>query len=193
MLEDELLYGASFPMSEEALRDDFVVPIGKAKIERAGEHVTITGTLLLFFRSILLFIPLQVTRCPSSWPSKRRPNWRRSESVRRFVGFFLPSTHFHLQVINLRSLRPLDFATIRESVLKTHHLVTVEQGWPFCGIGAEICTQIVESDAFDFLDSPPLRVTGVDTPAPYQQELEQLVVPKVKNVVAAVKRSLHIE
>lgn len=65
-----------------------------------------------------------------------------------------------IQVINLRTLRPLDFDTIAESVKRTHHLITVETGWPFCGLGAEISAQISESDVFDHLDGPVLRVTG---------------------------------
>ncbi|KAI6206404.1 hypothetical protein M3Y94_00906800 [Aphelenchoides besseyi] len=162
VLEDELLYGASFPMSEEALGEDFVIPIGKAKIERSGEHVTITG------HSMSVKLALEAAA-------------------------ELEKIGVSAEVINLRTLRPLDFETIRESVKKTHHLVTVEQGWPFGGIGAEISAQIVESDVFDYLDAPPLRVTGVDTPAPYEQGLEKLVVPKVNNVVKAVKRSLHME
>ncbi|KAI6204622.1 hypothetical protein M3Y94_00697200 [Aphelenchoides besseyi] len=161
-LEDELLYGASFPMSEEALREDFVIPFGKAKVERAGEHVTLTS----HGASVKLALEAAAE---------------------------LEKMGVSAEVINLRSLRPLDFETIRESVKKTHHLVTVEQGWPFGGIGAEISAQIVESDAFDYLDAPPLRVTGVDVPAPYEAGLEQLAVPKVNNVIRAVKRSLHMQ
>ena len=77
--------------------------------------------------------------------------------------------------------------------MRTHHLVTVEQGWPVCGIGAEICAQIVESEAFDYLDAPVQRVTGVDVPAPYEQGLENAAVPKAHNVIAAVKKSLNMQ
>jgi len=96
------------------------------------------------------------------------------------------------EVINLRTLRPLDFETIRASVKKTHHLVTIETGWPFCGIGAEICAQVVESDAFDYLDAPVFRITGVDIPMPYAQHLESAAVPSVAHVVTTVKKSLNM-
>lgn len=96
------------------------------------------------------------------------------------------------QVINLRSLRPFDFDTIKRSVMKTHHLVTVEQGWPFCSIGAEICAQVMESEAFDYLDAPVLRVTGVDVPMPYAKGIELAAVPQIACVLHAVRRSLNI-
>jgi len=78
-------------------------------------------------------------------------------------------------------------------VMKTHHLVTVETGWPFCGIGAELGAQIMESEAFDFLDAPVLRVTGVDVPMPYTAHLESAALPQVSDVVATVKKSLNIK
>lgn len=110
-------------MSEEALSEDFVIPIGKAKIERAGDHVTLTS------HSMSTKVALQAAD-------------------------ELEKIGVSAEVINLRSLRPFDFETIRQSVLKTHHLVTVEAGWPFGGVGAEICAQIIESDVFDYLDAP---------------------------------------
>jgi pyruvate dehydrogenase E1 component beta subunit len=91
------------------------------------------------------------------------------------------------EVINLRSLRPLDTATIVESVKKTNRLVTVEEGWPFAGIGAEIAMQVIEH-AFDWLDAPPVRVNGVDVPLPYAANLEKLALPQPDWVVAAVKK-----
>jgi len=162
VLEDEILYGSSFPMSDEALDKDFVIPIGKAKIERPGEHVTITA------HAMSVKIALEAAE-------------------------ELASIGVNAEVINLRTLRPLDFDTIKKSVIKTKHLVTVECGWPFAGIGAEICAQIVESDAFDFLDAPIYRVTGVDMPAPYAIELESKITPKSHHVVTMVKKSLGIK
>lgn len=95
-------------------------------------------------------------------------------------------------MINLRTLRPFDFETIRKSVKKTNHLVSVETGWPFAGIGAEISAQISESDAFDYLDSPVLRVTGVDVPMPYASSLEAAALPTTADVVRTVKKCLNI-
>lgn len=162
VLEDEILYGASFPMSEEALSKDFVIPIGKAKIERPGEHVTLTSHAMSV-----------------------RPALQAAEELEK-IGV-------SAEVINLRTLRPLDFETIKNSVMKTKHLVTVECGWPFGGIGAEICAQIVECEAFDYLDAPVYRVTGVDMPAPYAIELESKITPKAHHVVSMVKKSLGIQ
>ena len=91
------------------------------------------------------------------------------------------------EVINLRSLRPLDTATIVASVKKTNRLVTVEEGWPFAGIGAEVAMQVIEH-AFDWLDAPPVRVHGVDVPLPYAANLEKLALPQPDWVVDAVKK-----
>jgi pyruvate dehydrogenase E1 component beta subunit len=91
------------------------------------------------------------------------------------------------EVINLRSLRPLDTETIIASVKKTNRLVTVEEGWPFAGIGAEVAMQVIEG-AFDWLDAPPVRVHGVDVPLPYAANLEKLALPQPEWVVDAVKK-----
>ena len=91
------------------------------------------------------------------------------------------------EVINLRSLRPLDTETIVASVKKTNRLVTVEEGWPFAGIGAEIAMQIMEN-CFDYLDAPPVRVHGVDVPMPYAHNLEKLALPLPEWVVDAVRK-----
>ncbi|KAJ1362685.1 Pyruvate dehydrogenase E1 component subunit beta, mitochondrial [Parelaphostrongylus tenuis] len=104
----------------------------------------------------------------------------------------LESLGVSAEVINLRTLRPLDFETIKNSVMKTHHLVTVEQCWPYAGIGAEICAQVTESRAWDYLDAPILRVTGVDIPMPYAQHLEELALPDASCIVATCKKSLNI-
>ncbi|RCN42552.1 Transketolase, pyridine binding domain protein [Ancylostoma caninum] len=183
-LENEILYGHSFPVSDEVLKDDFVLPIGKCKIERAGDHVTIVS----FSKGVELSL----------------------EAAKE-----LEAIGVSAEVVNLRTLRPLDFETIKNSVMKTHHLVTVEQGWPFAGpckvrapyskmkgsglpvlvigIGAEICAQINESPAWDYLDAPILRVTGVDVPMPYAHHLEDAALPNAGHVVAMCKKSLNIQ
>jgi len=97
------------------------------------------------------------------------------------------------EVINLRTLRPLDSESIVKSVIKTHRLVTVEHGWPQCGIGAEICARIMESPAFDYLDAPVIRVTGADLPTPYAKNIENLAFPSAHNVVRSVKHTLNIK
>lgn len=160
-LENELLYGASFPVDEKVLKDDFVLPIGEAKIELSGKDITIVSY------------------------SKGVQHALEAAEVLKKEGI-------QAEVINLRTLRPLDFETVKTSVIKTHHLVTVETGWPFCGIGAEISAQISESEAFDYLDSPVLRVTGVDVPMPYATALESAALPSTQDVISVVKRSLNI-
>ena len=113
-LENEIMYGVSFPMSQEALSSDFVIPIGKAKIERPGKHITLIGhsRAVQFCLEAAAEMEKQGVEC---------------------------------EVINLRTLRPLDEETIINSIKKTNHLVTVEQGWPQYGVGAEIIAKIMES------------------------------------------------
>uniref|UniRef100_A0A0N5BWC2 Pyruvate dehydrogenase E1 component subunit beta n=1 Tax=Strongyloides papillosus TaxID=174720 RepID=A0A0N5BWC2_STREA len=161
-LENEILYGQSFPMSDEALSPEFVLPIGKAHIAREGSHVTIVS----FSKGV-------------------QHSLQAAEE--------LSAQGISAEVINLRSLRPLDTDTIKQSVMKTNHLVTVETGWPICGLGAEIAAQICESEAFDYLDAPIARVTGVDVPMPYTLSLEQGALPQNHDVVAAVKKVLNIQ
>jgi pyruvate dehydrogenase E1 component beta subunit len=153
VLENEILYGQTFECPTD---DDFILPIGKAKIERAGKHVTIVAF------SIMVGVALKAAET-------------------------LAEQGIEAEVINLRSLRPLDTATVVESVKKTNRLVTVEEGWPFAGIGAEIAMQITEH-AFDWLDAPPVRVHGLDVPLPYAANLEKLALPQPDWVVAAVKK-----
>jgi pyruvate dehydrogenase E1 component beta subunit len=93
-------------------------------------------------------------------------------------------------LIDLRTLRPLDMATVIGSVKRTNRIVTVEQGWPVCAIGSEVASQVVEQ-AFDYLDAPPIKVTGKDVPMPYAANLEKLALPTVDDVVAAVKAVLY--
>jgi len=87
----------------------------------------------------------------------------------------------------------MDDKTIIESVMKTHHLITVEQGWPQCGVGSEICARVIESVAFDYLDAPVVRVTGADVPMPYTKSLEPLTIPLTSDVVLAVQKVLHVQ
>ncbi|KAK3103491.1 hypothetical protein FSP39_019595 [Pinctada imbricata] len=116
----------------------------------------------------------------------------------RYVGHCLEAANelagkgVECEVINLRTLRPLDEAPIIQSVMKTNHLVTVEGGWPQSGIGAEICAKIVESPAFNYLDAPILRVTGADVPTPYAKTLEDCAFPQTFNIVSSVKKVLNI-
>jgi len=95
-----------------------------------------------------------------------------------------------VEIINLRSIRPLDMDTVNQSVMKTHHCITVEGGWPQHGVGAEISASLSEGPAFHYLDAPVIRICGVDVPMPYAKECEAAATPKSHNVVAAVKRVL---
>jgi pyruvate dehydrogenase E1 component beta subunit len=95
------------------------------------------------------------------------------------------------EVIDLRSLRPLDLATIIESVKKTNRLVTVEEAWPVCSVGSEICAQVA-IQAFDYLDAPPAKVSGADVPMPYAANLERLALPSTVQVVEVVKSVLYV-
>nr|CAH8849060.1 unnamed protein product [Trichobilharzia regenti] len=97
------------------------------------------------------------------------------------------------EVINLRSLRPMDEEAIFNSVKKTHYLVTVENGWPTCGIGAEICARVMETDTFNYLDAPVLRVTGADVPMPYAQNLERASYPDTHNIITTVKLMKNVQ
>ena len=152
-LENEILYGQTFDCPVD---EDFILPIGKAKVERAGTHVTIVAF------SIMVGVALEAAKT-------------------------LAEQGIEAEVINLRSLRPLDTATIVESVKKTNRVVMVEEGWPFAGIGAEVAMQVIEH-AFDWLDAPPVRVHGLDVPLPYAANLEKLALPQPGWVVDAVKK-----
>ena len=152
-LENEILYGQSFDCPTD---EDFVLPIGRAKIERTGTQVTIVAY------SIMVGVALAAAEK-------------------------LAADGIDAEVINLRSLRPLDTDTIIESVKKTGRLVTVEEGWPYAGIGSEITMQVIEH-AFDWLDAPPARVAGLDVPLPYAANLEKLALPQPDWVFAAVKK-----
>ncbi|MGO2957536.1 MAG: pyruvate dehydrogenase complex E1 component subunit beta [Acetobacter sp.] len=151
-LENEILYGRKFECPTD---EDFILPIGKAKVERAGSHVTIVTF------SIMVGVALQAAE-------------------------ELAKQGIEAEVINLRTLRPLDTATVVESVKKTSRLVTVEEGWPFAGIGAEVAMQVIEH-AFDWLDAPPVRIAGEDVPMPFAANLEKLALPQASHIVDAVR------
>ncbi|CAO1321530.1 unnamed protein product [Diamesa tonsa] len=161
-LENELVYGVAYPVSDEVMDKNFVLPIGKAKIMRAGKHVTLVAH------------------------SKAVEN--AMEAANELAGKGIEA-----EVINLRSLRPMDTETIFKSVQKTHHLVTIEQGWPQSGIGSEICARIMEHETFFHLDAPVWRVTGVDAPMPYAKTLETAALPQTKDVVNAVQKVLGVK
>ena len=152
-LESELMYGQSFEIPDDK---DFVLPIGKAKIEREGTDVTIVSF------SRMVGVALQAAEK-------------------------LAEQGISAEVINLRTLRPLDTATIIESVKKTNRLITAEEGWAYSGIGSEIAAIMME-ECFDYLDAPVTRVAGADVPMPYAANLEKLAVPQVDDIVNAAKK-----
>ncbi len=151
-LENEVLYGHS---GEVPKLDDFTVPIGKARIARAGSHVTII-----------------------SWSNGMTYSLKAAEE--------LAKEGIEAEVVDVRTLRPLDTETIVASVKKTGRAVTVEEGWQQSGVGAEIAARIMEH-AFDYLDAPVARVSGKDVPMPYAANLEKLALPSAAEVVAAAK------
>ncbi len=151
-LENEILYGQSAPVPKH---DDFVLPIGKARIARPGKDVTIVSF------SIGMTYALKAAE-------------------------ELAKDGVDAEVIDLRTIRPMDIETVVASVQKTGRCVTVEEGWPQSGVGSEISAQIMER-AFDWLDAPVVRVTGKDVPMPYAANLEKLALPSVAEVVQAVR------
>ncbi len=152
-LENEILYGQSFdcPTSE-----DYVVPIGRAKIERSGADVTIVSYSIMVGKAM--------------------------EAAAQ-----LADQGIDAEVINLRTIRPLDRWTVLESLKKTNRLISLEEGWPFAGIGAELAALCMEH-GFDYLDAPIERVCGKDVPMPYAANLEALALPQVDDIIAAAKK-----
>lgn len=161
VLENELLYGVSFPMTKEELSEDFLIPFGKAKIEKEGSDISIVAHSKMVTHSL-----------------------EAAEILEKEDGI-------KVEVVNLRSIRPLDIDTIVDSVKKTNHLVTVEGGFPAFGVGSEIIAQVCESAAFDFLDAPPERITGADVPTPYAETLEGLAFPDTDLIVKTIRRHLY--
>jgi pyruvate dehydrogenase E1 component beta subunit len=151
-LENEMLYGHS---GEVPKLDDYVIPIGKARVVRSGSHVSIIS-------------------------------WSNGMSYAIKAADELAKEGIEVDLIDVRTLRPLDTETIVASVMKTGRAVTVEEGWQQSGVGAEIAARIMEH-AFDYLDAPVMRVSGKDVPMPYAANLEKLALPSVAEVVAAAK------
>ena len=152
-LENEMMYGQSFEIPADP---DFVLPIGKAKVEREGTDVTITAF------SRMVGVALQAAEK-------------------------LAEQGISAEVINLRTLRPLDTETIINSVKKTNRLVSVEEGWPVAGMGSEMAAIMMDS-CFDYLDAPVTRVYGADVPMPYAANLEKLALPQVDHIIDAAKK-----
>lgn len=161
-LENEMAYGETFEISDEALSADYVLPIGKAKIEREGTDITFVA------HSISVKFCLQA-----------------AETLKSKYGI-------NAEVVNLRTIKPLDVNTIVDSVKKTKHLITVETGFPAFGVGSEICAQIMESEAFDYLDAPVERVTGCEVPTPYAKELEDFAFPDEDVILRAARKVLSL-
>jgi len=151
-LENEVMYGQSFDVPSD---DDWVVPIGRAKIVREGSDVTITAFSIMVGRAL--------------------------EAADQLAELGISA-----EVIDLRTIRPLDIETIVTSVRKTSRLVTCEEGFPFAGLGSEIAMQVMEQ-AFDWLDAPIARVTGKDVPMPYAANLEKLALPQIEDITATVQ------
>jgi pyruvate dehydrogenase E1 component beta subunit len=151
-LENEILYGQSFEVPK---LDDFTVPIGKARVARAGKDATIV-------------------------------TWSIGMTYALKAAAELEKEGIDVEIIDLRTIRPMDKDAIIASVMRTGRCVTVEEGWAQSGVGAEIMAVIMEG-AFDYLDAPVIRVTGKDVPMPYAANLEKLALPNVGEVVRAVK------
>src|SRR3954453_11448921 len=151
-LENEILYGQSFPVPK---LDDYVVPIGRARIAREGSDVTIVA-------------------------------WSMGMSYALKAADALAQDGINAEVVDLRTIRPMDIGTIVESVKKTGRVVTIEEGWRQSGVGAEIAARVME-EAFDWLDAPVARVTGEDVPMPYAANLEKLALPSIEKVVEDAK------
>ena len=149
-LENEVMYGQSFDCPNDL---DFILPIGKANIEKEGSDVTIIAFSIMVGKSIE-------------------------------AADILKEKGINAEVINLRTLRPLDIETILTSVKKTNRVVTCEEGFPFAGIGAEI-SAVISENVFDWLDAPVTRVTGKDVPMPYAANLEKLALPQVDDIINA--------
>ena len=160
VLEHELMYGISFPMSDEAQSKDFVVEIGKAKVEREGTDVTI----ITF--SKMTGLALEAAEA-------------------------MAAKGVSVEVINLLSIRPLDRDAIINSAKKTGRVITLETGWPQCGVGSEISAILMESDAFNYLDAPMERITGADVPMPYAKELEDAALPQLEDVCNTIDRIMY--
>jgi pyruvate dehydrogenase E1 component beta subunit len=161
VLENEIMYGESFDVPDEILNDKDFV------LPIGKAHIARQGkdvTIVAFSKMV-------------------------GHSLK--AAKELEKEGIDVEVINLRSIRPMDTETIINSVKKTHRLITLEENWPQSGVGAEIVSVVNESEAFDYLDAPPIRLHGVDIPTPYSRVLEEASFPQIPDIVGAVKRILH--
>ena len=156
-----MMYGVEFDVDAKVMDKDFLIPIGKAKIERPGTDVTITAHAKMVGHSL-----------------------KAAEILQRDHGI-------SCEVINLRTLKPLDRNSIIQSVKKTNRLVNVEEGWPQCGIGAEIAGIVMETEAFDYLDAPMERISGAEVPMPYSWAIEGDAVPQIENIISGVLNTTY--
>ncbi|KAJ9487275.1 hypothetical protein VN97_g6053 [Penicillium thymicola] len=161
VLENELLYGQAFPMSEAAQKNDFVLPIGKAKIERPGKDLTIVS----------------VSRCVGQ-------SMTAAAELKQKYGV-------DAEVINLRSIKPLDVETIVASLKKTGRIMVVESGYPMFGLSSEIMALSMEY-GFDYLTAPAVRVTGAEVPTPYAAGLEDMAFPQEDTIVSQAAKLLRL-
>jgi pyruvate dehydrogenase E1 component beta subunit len=155
-LENELMYGEKFEVPDD---EDYVLPIGKAAVKRAGKDVTIIAFSIMVGKAL-----------------------RAAE--------MLAAEGIDAEVIDLRTIRPLDVPTIVESVKKTGRCISVEEGWPMAGIGAEIAA-VINENCFDYMDAPAMRVCGLDVPLPYAANLERLALPQENHIVEAARNSCY--
>lgn len=158
ILENEIMYGQSFDVPKS---EDFVIPIGRAKVEKSGADVTLVAYSIMVSKSL--------------------------EAAQK-----LAEEGIDAEVINLRTIRPIDRYTIIESVKKTNRIVSVEESWPYAGIGSEIAAMVNEH-AFDYLDAPVTRVCAKDVPLPYAANLEKLALPQVDDIVEAAKKVCYVK
>ncbi|MGY8986064.1 MAG: transketolase C-terminal domain-containing protein, partial [Sphingomonadales bacterium] len=157
-LENELLYGETFSVPDV---DDYIIPIGKAKVVREGSDVTIVSY------SIAVGFSLEAAA-------------------------ILKEEGIDAEVIDLRTIRPLDIQTVINSVRKTNRIVVAEEGWPQCSVSSEISALLME-EAFDYLDAPVTRVTNADVPMPYADNLEKLALINPSQIVSAAKSVMYKE
>lgn len=155
------MYGEHFPMSPEAQSSDFVLPFGKAKIERTGSDLTI----------------VTLSRCVGL-------SLNAAQTLKEKYGV-------EAEVINLRSIKPMDVEAIIKSVKKTGTMMAVESGFPSFGVGAELIALAAEY-GFDYLQAPPIRVTGAEVPTPYAQKLEEMAFPQPDTIVQQAAKLLRV-
>ncbi|ETO35041.1 Transketolase, pyridine binding domain containing protein, partial [Reticulomyxa filosa] len=162
VLENEMMYGSKVKVPESWFDESTITlaQIGKARLLKSGSDLTI------------------VTHA------------RMCAFALEAAAILEKEDGVSVEVINNRCLRPMDRSAIVNSVKKTHRLLYVEEGWPQCGIAAEVCATIMESEAFDYLDAPVERVCGIDVPMPYCPNLEEMVLPSTASIVAAARRTL---